>query len=114
MKNVNEQRDAEGHRILIKFSVTLYVSAALCSVLNYLTINLSVPQHQEAMISVNLTKLEYERGHFDEAMLLLKIYFIRSEYRLLDSHLSAMRRFVKRKKVIGLSLIHISEPTRPY
>ncbi len=77
-------------------------------------------QHREATFSFNLAKLEYERQHYDEAILLLqkadykdvllnlaaktlllKIYFQLDEYRLLDSHLAAMRRFVKRKKVIG-------------
>ena len=89
------------------------------------------PQHREATFSFNLAKLEYERKDFDAAILLLqkadykdvllnlaaktillKIYFLLDEQRLLDSHLSAMRRFVKRKKIIGyhkenyLNIVH--------
>ena len=77
-------------------------------------------QYREATFSFNLAKLEYERKNFTAAILLLqkadysdillnlasktlliKIYLILDEQRLLDSHLSAMRRFVKRKKMVG-------------
>lgn len=78
------------------------------------------PQYREATFSFNFAKLEYERRNLDAAVLLLqkadykdvllnlaaktlllKIYFEQDEMRLLDSHLSAMLRFVKRKKIIG-------------
>ena len=77
-------------------------------------------QYREATFSFNLAKLEYERKNFAAAILLLqkadysdillnlaaktlliKIYLLLDEQRLLDSHLSAMRRFVKRKKMVG-------------
>ncbi|MEZ4933158.1 MAG: hypothetical protein R2788_13685 [Saprospiraceae bacterium] len=77
-------------------------------------------QHREATFSFNFAKLEYERKNFDAAILLLqkadykdvllnlaaktlllKIFYEQDELRLLDSHLAAMRRFVKRKKIIG-------------
>lgn len=77
-------------------------------------------QYREAIFSFNLAKLEYERQNFTAAIvllqkadysdlllnvaakiLLMKIYFIQKEERLLDSHLSAMWRFLKRKKMVG-------------
>ncbi len=91
-------------------------------------------QYREATFSFNLAKLEYERKNFEAAILLLqkadysdlllnlasktlliKIYLLLDEQRLLDSHLSAMRRFVKRKKMVGyhrenyLNIISISQ-----
>ncbi|MEM1320958.1 MAG: hypothetical protein AAGG75_11920 [Bacteroidota bacterium] len=91
-------------------------------------------QHREATFSFNLARLEYERKNFAAAILLLqkadysdillnlaaknlliKIYLLLDEQRLLDSHLRAMRRFVERKKMVGyhrenyLNIISISK-----
>jgi hypothetical protein len=77
-------------------------------------------KHRESAFSFGLTRLEYEEGNYDEALLLLqkadyrdlllslmaktlqlKIYFETEEWDLLYAHLDAMQSFLNRKKVMG-------------
>jgi len=78
------------------------------------------PTHRESMVSFNRARLEYSRGRYREAMLLLqkadyhdlllnlaaktlllKIYYEADELRLLDALLDSMTIFLRRKKIIG-------------
>ena len=78
------------------------------------------PAHRESMVSFNRARLEYSRGRYREAMLLLqkadyhdlllslaaktlllKIYYEADELRLLDALLDSMTIFLRRKKIIG-------------
>ncbi|MEL6863562.1 MAG: hypothetical protein AAFP19_04040 [Bacteroidota bacterium] len=77
-------------------------------------------KYQDSLFSVNLARLEYNRQHYDKAMrllntanykdlllnlaaktLLLKVYYELGELSLLESHLDAMKIFIRRKKVMG-------------
>lgn len=91
-------------------------------------------RYRESSFSFNLARLEYTRRHFDLVLellqkanyrdpllnlaaktLLLKTYYELAEYDLLQSHLDAMRNYVRRKRVIGyhqknyLSIIRFTE-----
>lgn len=76
--------------------------------------------HRESLYSFNLARFEYQRRRFGPSLLLLqkvdykdiplhlaakmlqlKIYFETDEYDLLESHLQALRAFLRRKKDIG-------------
>ena len=76
--------------------------------------------HRETMFNFNLAKLEYTRKNYDVALdllnksiykdlllnlavktMALKIYYEIGEFRLLDSHLQAMKVYIIRKKIIG-------------
>lgn len=78
------------------------------------------PRHRESMLSFNLARLEYARGNHAAALRLLqkseytdlllnlaaktvtlKIFFETGEFDALESHLSAMQRFINRKKIMG-------------
>ncbi len=78
------------------------------------------PAYRESTFSFNLARLEYERKNYAQALLLLqkadyedlllnlsakalamKIYFELGEFDLLHAHLSAMKVFINRKKLIG-------------
>ncbi len=78
------------------------------------------PNHQLATYSFNLAKLEYARGNLDAVIvalqkadyrdvllnlaaktLLVKVYYEQQALQALDSHLAAMRRFVRRKKMLA-------------
>lgn len=78
------------------------------------------PSYRESMFSLCKARLEYSRKNYDEALTLLrksnfkdlltnlsaktvqlKIYFELGEYNLLDSHLEAMRTYLRRKQVMG-------------
>lgn len=78
------------------------------------------PANRESMVSFNRARLEYSRGRYREAMLLLqkadyhdlllhlaaktlllKIYYEADELRLLDALLDSMTIFLRRKKIIG-------------
>ncbi|MEL6658503.1 MAG: hypothetical protein AAFP77_16235 [Bacteroidota bacterium] len=78
------------------------------------------PGHRLGTYSFNLAKLEYARGNLDAAIvalqkadyrdvllnlaaktLLLKVYYEQQAFQALDSHLSAMRRFLRRKKMLA-------------
>ena len=80
-------------------------------------------KYQESTFSFNRARLEYKRKNYDEAIqllqkaeykdllnnlilktLLMKIYFEKGEYTLLESHLDTMKVFIRRKKVIGYHL----------
>ena len=77
-------------------------------------------RHRESMFCFNLARLEYERRNYGEALrllqkseyadlllnlaaktLMLKIYFETDELDALESHLAAMRHFIRRKKIMG-------------
>lgn len=77
-------------------------------------------EYRESAHSFNISKLAYSKGDFDTALrelqnanyrdvllnlaaktLALKIYFETDEIDLLQSHLEAMRTYIRRKKVIG-------------
>jgi len=77
-------------------------------------------QYRESSQSFNLARLEYARNRFGSVLtllqkanyndpllhlaaktLLLKTYFMLDEYDLLQSHLDAMRNYIRRKKVLG-------------
>ncbi|MEL6863681.1 MAG: hypothetical protein AAFP19_04645 [Bacteroidota bacterium] len=91
-------------------------------------------KYRESSYSFNLARLEYSRKNYDKALtllqksnyrdlllnlaaktLLLKIYFELQEFDLLDSHLEAMLKFIRRKRVIGyhktnyLNIIHYTK-----
>ena len=76
--------------------------------------------HRESMFSFSLARLEYQRGHYDAALLLLqkaeytdvllnlaaktlqiKIFFERNEWDWLQAHLDAMHNFIRRKRLLG-------------
>ncbi|MBI5914848.1 MAG: hypothetical protein HY842_05685 [Bacteroidetes bacterium] len=78
------------------------------------------PKHRESMYSFNLARLAYERRSHGAALrllqkseyadlllnlaakaLVLKIFYETGELDALDSHLSAMQKFIRRKKVMG-------------
>lgn len=90
--------------------------------------------HRESLYSFNLARLEYLRRQFGPAlrlllkvdfkevtlylaakMLQLKIYYESAEYDLLESHLQALRAFLRRKKDIGyrrenyLNTVHFTQ-----
>jgi hypothetical protein len=90
-------------------------------------------RHRESMFSFNLARLEYERRNYGAALQLLqkseyadlllnlaaktvvlKIFFETDETDALESHLAAMQRFIRRKKIMGyhrenyLNLIHFT------
>jgi tetratricopeptide (TPR) repeat protein len=73
---------------------------------------------QEAYVSFNLARLEYQRKHYDKALqylqtadfkdlvnnliaktLLLKIYYELDEFDLLESHLDSFRSFIRRREL---------------
>ncbi|HFA50750.1 MAG TPA: hypothetical protein ENJ95_17215 [Bacteroidetes bacterium] len=77
-------------------------------------------RYRESSFSFNLARLEYARRRFDTVLellqkanyrdpllnlsaktLLLKTYYELAEYDLLQSHLDAMRNYIRRKRVIG-------------
>mgnify|MGYP001193107945 CR=1 FL=1 len=77
-------------------------------------------RHRQSMFSFSLARLEYERKHYGPALqllqkseytdlllnlaaktLVLKIFFETQELDALESHLAAMQRFIRRKKIIG-------------
>ncbi len=77
-------------------------------------------RYRESSFSFNLARLEYTLRHFDPVLdllqkanysdpllnlaaktLLMKTYYELAEYDLLQSHLDAMRNYIRRKKVIG-------------
>ncbi len=77
-------------------------------------------RYQDSSFSFNIARLEYSRKNYKPALellqksnykdlllnlpakiVLLKIYFELDEFSLLDSHLEAMKMFIRRKKVIG-------------
>ncbi|MEM1322654.1 MAG: hypothetical protein AAGG75_20485 [Bacteroidota bacterium] len=77
-------------------------------------------KYRESSFSFNQARLEYSQQNYSAALallqksnyrdlllnlaakaLLLKIYYELGEYDLLDSHLEAMRRYIRRKRVIG-------------
>ena len=77
-------------------------------------------RYRESSFSFNLARLEYTLHHFDPVLdllqkanysdpllnlpaktLLMKTYYELAEYDLLQSHLDAMRNYIRRKKVIG-------------
>ncbi|MEM9821655.1 MAG: hypothetical protein AAF985_11305, partial [Bacteroidota bacterium] len=77
-------------------------------------------KYRESSYSFNRARLEYNRKHYDEALqllqksnyrdlllnlaaktLLLKIYFELEEFDLLEAHLEAMLRYIRRKRVMG-------------
>ncbi len=77
-------------------------------------------RYRESSFSFNLARLEYTLRHFDPVLsllqkanyadpllnlaaktLLMKTYYEQAEYDLLQSHLDAMRNYIRRKKVIG-------------
>lgn len=77
-------------------------------------------EHREGLFSFNLARLEYERRNLGHALRLLqkadykdlmlnlaaktlqmKIFFELREFDLLESHLQAIRAFIRRKKVMG-------------
>lgn len=77
-------------------------------------------RHRESAFSFGLTRLEYEAGNYDDALLLLqkadykdlllnlmaktvqlKIYYETAEWDLLHAHLDAMQSFLQRKKMMG-------------
>ncbi len=77
-------------------------------------------KYQESSFSFNRARLEYSQQNYAAALsllqksnyrdlllnlaaktLLLKIYYELDEYDLLDSHLEAMARYIRRKRVIG-------------
>lgn len=78
------------------------------------------PSYQSATYFFNLAKLEYARGNLDAVImalqkadyrdvllnlaaktLLVKVYYEQQALQALDSHLSAMRRFLRRKKMLA-------------
>lgn len=78
------------------------------------------PKHRESMYSFNLARLAYERRQHGPALqllqkseyadlllnlaakaLMLKIFFETGELDALDSHISAMQKFIRRKKIMG-------------
>ncbi|MBK8557775.1 MAG: hypothetical protein IPL65_19440 [Lewinellaceae bacterium] len=78
------------------------------------------PAHRESLFAFNLARLEYQRGRLDDALLLLqkaeykdvmlalaaktlqmKIYYAMDAYDLLESHLQALKVFIRRKKELG-------------
>ena len=77
-------------------------------------------KYRESSFSFNLARLEYSRKHFDAVLellqkanyrdpllnlaaktLLLKTFYELDEYDSLQSHLDAMRNYIRRKRVIG-------------
>lgn len=77
-------------------------------------------KYRDSSFSYNMARLEYERRHFDQVLqllqranyrdlllnlaaktLLLKTYYELTEYDLLQSHLDAMKNYIRRKRVIG-------------
>ncbi|HRI58997.1 MAG TPA: hypothetical protein PK228_04725 [Saprospiraceae bacterium] len=77
-------------------------------------------EHREGLFSFNLARLEYQRRNLGQAlqllqkaeyrdlmlslaakMLQLKIFYELQEFDLLESHLQAIRAFIRRKKVMG-------------
>lgn len=75
---------------------------------------------RESMYSINQARLDYAQGKLDEALLQLqgtafkdihlglaarilqmKIYYALNEYDLLESHLTALRTFIQRRKELG-------------
>jgi len=80
--------------------------------------NFLEPALQESLLSFNLARLEYKRGHHHAALrllqtadfkdlvnniiaktLLLKIYFELQEFDLLESHLDTFRQFIRRREL---------------
>lgn len=78
------------------------------------------PKHRESMYSFNLARLAYERRQHGLALqllqkseyadlllnlaakaLMLKIFYETGELDALDSHISAMQKFIRRKKIMG-------------
>jgi hypothetical protein len=78
------------------------------------------PKHRESMYSFNLARLAYERRQHGIALqllqkseyadlllnlaaktLMLKIFYENGDLDTLDSHLSAMQKFIRRKKIMG-------------
>lgn len=78
------------------------------------------PKHQESMFSFNLARLAYERRQHGPALqllqkteytdlllnlaakaLMLKIFYETGALDALDSHISAMQKFIRRKKIMG-------------
>ncbi len=76
--------------------------------------------YRDSMFSFSLARLEYSRKNYDAALLLLqkaeyrdtllalaaktillKIYYEKDEFDLLDAHLASMRAYLKRKRVMG-------------
>jgi len=76
--------------------------------------------YQKSIVNFNRARLEYERKNYDHALTLLrdsefkdfinnliaktlqlKIYYELDEYKLLESHLEAMKVYIKRKNVLG-------------
>jgi len=91
-------------------------------------------EHREGLFSFNLARLEYRRRDLGRAlqllqkaeykdlmlslaakMLQLKIFFELQEFDLLESHLQAIRAFIRRKKVMGyhrenyLNTVHFTQ-----
>lgn len=77
-------------------------------------------EHRESLFSFNLARLEYQRRNLGQALQLLqkadykdlllnlaaktlqlKIFYELGEFDLLESHLQAIRAFIRRKKVMG-------------
>lgn len=80
--------------------------------------NFLEPSLQESLLSFNLARLEYKRGHYHAALrllqtadfkdlvnnmiaktLLLKIYYELEEFDLLESHLDTFRQFIRRREL---------------
>ncbi len=78
------------------------------------------PKHRQPMYSFNMARLAYERRQPGMALqllqkseysdlllnlaaktLMLKIFYENGDYDTLDSHLSAMQKFIRRKKIMG-------------
>lgn len=91
-------------------------------------------EHRESLFSFNLARLEYQRRDLGKALQLLqkaeykdlllslaaktlqlKIFYELQEFDLLESHLQAIRAFIRRKKVIGyhrenyLNTVHFTQ-----
>lgn len=91
-------------------------------------------EHREGLFSFNLARLEYQRRNLGQALQLLqkaeykdlmlnlaaktlqlKIFFELREFDLLESHLQAIRAFIRRKKVMGyhrenyLNTVHFTQ-----
>ena len=91
-------------------------------------------EHREGLFSFNLARLEYQRRDLGKALQLLqraeykdlllnlaaktlqlKIFYELQEFDLLESHLQAIRTFIRRKKVMGyhrenyLNTVHFTQ-----
>lgn len=91
-------------------------------------------EHRESLFSFNLARLEYQRRDLGKALILLqkaeykdlmlslaaktlqlKIFYELQEFDLLESHLQAIRAFIRRKKVMGyhrenyLNTVHFTQ-----